>query len=429
MLKKNDAIVQVNGTVVKDDQSASNLIRSSPGDVTFVVRRKPPELGRKSSSRLKLFKRSSSKKSSKDMIANGAADTPKVSEQPAQTPPPPAAEEEEDDELLADATESVTLYIARKHGQFGIGVRDDNFVQEVDEGSGAAEAGFLPGDWIVSIGGFAVADYQETLPHLKAIKLDAVSPVVVRYNPTKYPDRVVPPMPAKAAPAPAPVPAPAPAPAPVPVPAPAPAPAPVPAPVAAPAPAPVAVAAPVPAPVPVLSAAQLAAGAFVVSLFKPEEGSRLGITLTSSEAPDAPLYISKLAVRRGDPMARHTRTRLNPAHASAKCLGPSTRESRGERQRGAAQSAARTLPRPAPMPRPLHPPAPPAPPPPPPPPLLLLLTRRLRPPRARAVCVLAAGLDRRRFRQALCGRHAASGQRHRHQLAPRRVRPHQAGVW
>ena len=275
VLRKNDAILQVNGTAVTNDQAASDLIRCSPGDVTFVLRRKPaPELGKKSRSVSSLFKRSSSKKSSKDMVANGAADVPKAAEPPAQTPPPPAAaaEEvvaEEDDELLADATESATLYIARKHGQFGVGVRDDNYVQEVDEGSGAAEAGFLPGDWIISIGGVEVTDYSETLPRLKSIKLDGIAPVVVRYDPAKHPGgRVVPPMPTRAAPKPAP------------------APAPVPVPVA------------VPVALPVLSAAQEADGAIVVTLFKPEESSRLGITLTSDGelyGAATPLYVSKLA--------------------------------------------------------------------------------------------------------------------------------------
>ena len=40
----------------------------------------------------------------------------------------------------AEATASITLMLKRKNRQFGIGVSDDNCVQEVDEGSGAAAA-------------------------------------------------------------------------------------------------------------------------------------------------------------------------------------------------------------------------------------------------------------------------------------------------
>ena len=80
----------------------------------------------------------------------------------------------------AEATASITLMLKRKNRQFGIGVSDDNCVQEVDEGSGGHEAGMRPGDWIVSLAGVMVSSYADTVPLLKAIR-DVPTPVVVRY--------------------------------------------------------------------------------------------------------------------------------------------------------------------------------------------------------------------------------------------------------
>ena len=65
--------------------------------------------------------------------------------------------------------------------------------------------------------------------------------------------------------------------------------------VKAPAPAPALAATSAAASAPVLSAGQLAEGAVVVTLFKPKQSSTLGITLTSDPAPEAPIYVSKLA--------------------------------------------------------------------------------------------------------------------------------------
>ena len=73
------------------------------------------------------------------------------------------AEPEPDDEG-ADATASITLMLTRgAGGYYGIGVREDNYVQEVDEGSAGHEAGIRPGDWIISVAGVAVRSYADAL--------------------------------------------------------------------------------------------------------------------------------------------------------------------------------------------------------------------------------------------------------------------------
>jgi hypothetical protein len=101
-------------------------------------------------------------------------------------------------ELASDATTSplatatITLQLMRKNGQFGLGVRPDNYVMEVDEGSGAHEAGMRPGDWIVSVSNVAVATYAETLPLLTAVWECIPTPVVVRYVVADHPDRRAP---------------------------------------------------------------------------------------------------------------------------------------------------------------------------------------------------------------------------------------------
>ena len=101
-------------------------------------------------------------------------------------------------ELASDATTSplatatITLQLMRKNGQFGLGVRPDNYVMEVDEGSGAHEAGMRPGDWIVSVSNVAVATYADTLPLLTAVWECIPTPVVVRYVVADHPDRRAP---------------------------------------------------------------------------------------------------------------------------------------------------------------------------------------------------------------------------------------------
>ena len=91
----------------------------------------------------------------------------------------------------AEATASIALMLKRKNRRFGIGVRDDNCVQEVDEGSAGHEAGLRPGDWIISVAGIAVSSYADTVPLLKAIR-DVPTSIVVCYVPTDHPDRVAP---------------------------------------------------------------------------------------------------------------------------------------------------------------------------------------------------------------------------------------------
>ena len=91
----------------------------------------------------------------------------------------------------AEATASIALMLKRKNRRFGIGVRDDNCVQEVDEGSAGHEAGLRPGDWIISVAGIAVSSYADTMPLLKAIR-DVPTSIVVCYVPTDHPDRVAP---------------------------------------------------------------------------------------------------------------------------------------------------------------------------------------------------------------------------------------------
>ena len=113
------------------------------------------------------------------------------------------------------------------------------------------------------------------------------TPFVVRYNPDMHPNRVVPPVtPRRTVPYPPPSPSPAPAPAPAP----------------SPAPAPTAVAAEAATAelgattagvAPTLTAAQVAEGARLVSITKPQAASRLGITLGSGE--ESLLHISSLA--------------------------------------------------------------------------------------------------------------------------------------
>ena len=109
------------------------------------------------------------------------------------------------------------------------------------------------------------------------------TPFVVRYNPDMHPNRVAPPVtPRRTVPYPPPSPSPAPAP--------------------APAPAPTAVAAEAATAelgattagvAPTLTAAQVAEGARLVSITKPQAASRLGITLGSGE--ESLLHISSLA--------------------------------------------------------------------------------------------------------------------------------------
>ena len=90
------------------------------------------------------------------------------------------------------ATERLTLRLKRKGGQLGIGIRSDNFVKEVDAGGAAEDAGFLPGDWIVSVGGTVVVNEDELTPLLQAVGAAATTAIVIRYSPTAFPDRVVP---------------------------------------------------------------------------------------------------------------------------------------------------------------------------------------------------------------------------------------------
>ena len=64
----NDVVIEVNGTPVSEDSAASDIIKSTTGDITFLVRREPAptELKKTSSmSKLNPFKRSSSKTGSK----------------------------------------------------------------------------------------------------------------------------------------------------------------------------------------------------------------------------------------------------------------------------------------------------------------------------------------------------------------------------
>lgn len=324
---KNDVVIKVNGTPVSEDTVASDIIKATRGDITFVVRREPApapgtELKKTSSmSKLNPFKRKNSKTglgSKTNLIVPGAGMTTAPTSPPAVAAAPEAAADEG-----ADATATITLLLKRKNGSFGLGVRDDNYVQEVDEGSSSHEAGICVGDWvrlaaaaiaspaslethpllpprspvplhlpsctyaqIVSIGGVSFDDnslherYAATLPLLKAIK-DVPTPFVVRYNPDVHPNRVAPPgAPRRTVPFPPPA--------------------------AAPAPARTASVAEATTAelgataarlgatsAPTLTAAQVAEGVRVVSIAKPEAGSRLGITLTSED--DALLHISTLA--------------------------------------------------------------------------------------------------------------------------------------
>ena len=320
---KNDVVIKVNGTPVSEDTVASDIIKATRGDITFVVRREPApapgtELKKTSSmSKLNPFKRKNSKTglgSKTNLIVPGAGMTTAPTSPPAVAAAPEAAADEG-----ADATATITLLLKRKNGSFGLGVRDDNYVQEVDEGSSSHEAGICVGDWvrlaaaaaatspaslenapplppwssaplhlpgctyaqIVSIGGVSFDDnslherYAATLPLLKAIK-DVPTPFVVRYNPDVHPNRVAPPVaPRRTVPFPPPTAAPAPAR------------------TASTAETTTAELGATAASAPTLTAAQVAEGVRVVSIAKPEAGSRLGITLTSED--DALLRISTLA--------------------------------------------------------------------------------------------------------------------------------------
>ena len=149
---KNDVVIKVNGTPVTEDTVASDIIKATRGDITFVVRREPApapgaELKKTSSmSKLNPFKRKNSKTglgSKTNLIVPGAGLMAAPISPPAVAAAPEAAADEG-----ADATATITLHLKRKNGSFGIGVRDDNYVHEVDEGSSSYEAGIRVGDWV-----------------------------------------------------------------------------------------------------------------------------------------------------------------------------------------------------------------------------------------------------------------------------------------
>ena len=155
----NDAVVEVDGTPVSEDSAASDIIKSTRGDVALLVRRESApapgaELKKTSSmSKLNPFKRSNSKTGSKtsktglgsktNLIVPGAG----LMAAPASPPPAAAAPEAAADDG-SDATATISLHLKHKNGSFGIGVREDNYVQEVDEGSSGHEAGIRVGDWV-----------------------------------------------------------------------------------------------------------------------------------------------------------------------------------------------------------------------------------------------------------------------------------------
>ena len=149
-----DVVVEVNGTPVSEDSAASDIIKSTTGDLTFLVRRQPALKKTSSMSKLNPFKRSNSKTGSKtnskmgvgsktNLIVPGAGLMAAPASPPAATAVPEAAADDG-----SDATATITLQLKRKNGSFGLGVREDNYVQEVDEGSGGHEAGIRVGDWV-----------------------------------------------------------------------------------------------------------------------------------------------------------------------------------------------------------------------------------------------------------------------------------------
>ena len=149
---KNDVVIKVNGTPVTEDTVASDIIKTTRGEITFVVRREPApapgaELKKTSSmSKLNPFKRKNSKTglgSQTNVIVPGAG----LMAAPASPPPAAAAPEAAADDG-SDATATISLHLKHKNGSFGIGVREDNYVQEVDEGSSGHEAGIRVGDWV-----------------------------------------------------------------------------------------------------------------------------------------------------------------------------------------------------------------------------------------------------------------------------------------
>ena len=142
-----DVVVEVNGTPVSEDSAASDIIKSTTGDLTFLVRRQPALKKTSSMSKLNPFKRSNSKTGSKtnskmgvgsktNLIVPGAGLMAAPASPPAATAAPEAAADDG-----SDATATITLQLKRKNGSFGLGVREDNYVQEVDEGSKKRKTG------------------------------------------------------------------------------------------------------------------------------------------------------------------------------------------------------------------------------------------------------------------------------------------------
>lgn len=152
----------------------------------------PPSARRRAqhdSDMAKLFVRAASfgRRKSKPK-ADAAADDGQVANGTGPTEPPVEPPE------LKIATHSLTLQLQRssKEARLGLGVLDNCMVTEVDTAGCGAAAGFSPGDWVVSIGGVAVACYDEMIPLLRIISTAEPTPIVVRYSPIHHPDRVAP---------------------------------------------------------------------------------------------------------------------------------------------------------------------------------------------------------------------------------------------
>ena len=93
-LLKNDVVVEVNGKTVSEDQVASDIIRASPGDVTFLVRRAPgaanADLTKSRSKSFNPFKRKGSSKGktlTAEEVPNGTPRPAKPEKPPPMDPP------------------------------------------------------------------------------------------------------------------------------------------------------------------------------------------------------------------------------------------------------------------------------------------------------------------------------------------------------